>query len=146
MNYMILYKDQDNKIIKEIHNAAAISIATIHANLIAYKFNRNVLSIKLYDYKEKLLQALNKRDKNKILKIISIFNDDDNFTLNHLDILAINDGIKVDKSCNKNKVSLNLYLDNYRIYLTGEYNVCGLIILKELFIFYEDKMIISKEN
>jgi hypothetical protein len=145
MNYLILYSDERNEIVSEIHDAAAISIARIYANLIAYRLNRKVLNIKVYDYRSKLLDALIENDKDEILDILTPFNEDNNCTLNRIYDLAINDGIYTRYRTNKYNINIKLSLEDFIIYLDGHYNAYGLIILDKL-IVHKNNIIIREEN
>lgn len=145
MNYLILYSDENNKIIKEIHNSAAISLSHVHANLIARKNNRKVVDVKLYDTRAKFVQALNDNDLEGILETIAMYNEDEYCTINHLEELAINDGIYFTKIEKKYNVEQELIVDDYDINLLAHWNAYGLIILDEMTVKYNNKVIIREE-
>lgn len=145
MNHLIVYLDENKNIINEIHDSAAISLSIIHANLMAYRNNRQVLNVKMFYAKDIILKAIKEDKIDTVINTIIAYNEDNKYILNKVADLAVSEGIEFEQEEYENNVTQILILDGYIINLYGCYNAYGIIDLKSIDIFECNKIIMDKE-
>lgn len=146
MNHLIVYLDENKNMINEIHDSAAISLSIIHANLIAYRNNRQVLNVKMFNAKELILKAIKEEKIDTVINTIIAYNEDNKYILNKVADLAVNDGIIFKQEEFENSVIQFLELDEYLIALYGIYNAYGIIDFKSIHVKNKNLVIIMDKE
>lgn len=149
MRYLLTYCNEYNDIFKVIKDTAALSIAEVQANLLAYKNKGSVIEVKLFELEDILLKAIKQRS---VSMIIDALKEACNgaFSMEQLEDISKEYLIKYELApiSDENEYDSEMWyiIYDYIITFSGSYNAYGTLDLRNITVYDDtDSIIMDKD-